>query len=84
MALLEAVNMRCAAIVTNVGGNTETIRHGISGIVIPPADSDAILEGLQRLKDPVLRQQYTDAAYESSKKSFSVDKTLGKLDKLFA
>ncbi len=84
MALLEAVNMRCAAIVTNVGGNTETIQDGLTGIVIPPADSDAILNGLQRLKDPSLRQQYTDAAYEFAKTAFSVDNTLGKLDKLFA
>ena len=84
MALLEAVNMHCAAIVTDVGGNTETIHDGISGIVIPPADSDAILKGLQKLKDPSLRQQYTDAAYEFAKTAFSVDNTLGKLDKLFA
>lgn len=84
MALLEAVNMRCAALVTNVGGNTETIHDGASGIVIPPADSDAILKGLKRLKDPALRQQYTDAAYEFAKHTFSEDNTLGKLDQLFA
>lgn len=84
MALLEAVNMRCAALVTSVGGNTETIHDGVSGIVIPPADSDAILKGLQRLKDPSLRQQYTDAAYEFAKNAFSEGDTLGKLDQLFA
>lgn len=84
MALLEAVNMHCTALVTNVGGNTETIKNEISGIVIPPENSQAIVSGLNNLKDKKIRQQYANAAYNYSTTQFSVENTLGKLDKLFS
>lgn len=83
MALLEAVNMRCAALVTNVGGNVETIKDGVSGVIIPPANSDAIVEGLHKLKDKQKREAYTEAAYDYCKETFSIENTLGKLDRLF-
>lgn len=83
VALLEAVNMRCAALVTNVGGNVETIANGVSGVVIPPANSDAIIGGLYKLKDKQKREAYTKAAYEYCKEAFSIYNTLGKLDRLF-
>lgn len=83
MALLEAVNMRCAALVTNVGGNIEIIQNEISGIVIPPANSEAIIDGLYKLKDKKKRDTYANAAYNYCKKTFSINNTLRKLDKLF-
>lgn len=83
MALLEAVNMRCAAVVTNVGGNTETIHDGKSGIVIEPRSSDQIIQALGKLKDKAVRKRYADAAYAFAKEHFSRENTLGKLDRLF-
>lgn len=83
VALLEAVNMQCAVLVTNVGGNVETIANGVSGVVIPPANSDAIIGGLYKLKDKQKREAYTKAAYEYCKEAFSIYNTLGKLDRLF-
>jgi len=84
MALLEAVSMRCAALVTEVGGNTETIINNQSGIVIPTANSDKIVEGLQKLKDKKLREKYAEAAYAYCNECFSIKNTLGKLEHLFA
>ena len=84
MALLEAINMHCTALVTNVGGNTETIKNEESGLVIPPMDSDAILKGLEKLQDKGIRDRYATNAYEYAKTKFSIENTLGKLDKLFS
>lgn len=83
MSLLEAVAMRCATLVTAVGGNTETIRDGQTGIVVPPADADAIVKGLEKLSDKALREKYSTAAYDYCSRAFSEENTLGRLDKLF-
>lgn len=83
LALLEAVNMRCAALVTNVGGNTEIIKNKLSGIVIPPCSSEAILSGLESLKSKNIRTQYSEIAFREAKLKFSEANTLGKLDQVF-
>lgn len=83
MALLEAVNMKCAGLITNVGGNSEIIQHHISGLVIPPRDPDAIVKGLLELSDSAIRKKYSEYAYKIAKEKFSISKTYGKLDCIF-
>ena len=83
IALLEAVNMHCAALVTQVGGNPEIIQDGYSGLWIPPYDSSAIVHGLKKMKEDELRKKYTQNAYKYCSDKFSVVHTYGVLDKLF-
>lgn len=83
LALLEAVNMKCAALVTNIGGNPEIIEHEISGLLIPSKNSQAIVDGLLRLSDRILRNEYAEKAYASSKEKFSIENTLGRLEEIF-
>lgn len=82
IALLEAVNMKCCALCTNVGGNPEIIENGVSGIVIPRKDSHAIVEGLKTLSNKDLRMQYAEKAYEICKDKFSIENTYGKLERI--
>lgn len=83
IALLEAVNMKCAALVTNVGGNPEIIEHGVSGYIIPSHDSQSIIDGLLKLEDEILRKEYAESAYNYAKEKFSIENTYGKLDGIF-
>ena len=83
LALLEAINMKCAALVTNIGGNPEIIEHGISGYIIPSKDSQAIVDGLRKLEDKQVRIKYAENAYNSAKEKFSVKNTYGKLEQIF-
>ena len=83
MALLEAINMHCAVVATNVGGNPETIEDGKTGLLIEPKSSEQIIEALLKLKDVNLRKKYSDAAFEYASSHFSMHNTLGKLDELF-
>lgn len=83
IALLEAVNMHCAALVTNIGGNPEIIENGKGGILIPDRDANAIIDGLKKLTDPKLRKQYTEYSYKYAKEKFSFTNTYGKLEKIF-
>lgn len=80
IALLEAVNMRCAALVTNVGGNPEIIEDGKGGILIPVKDSDSIVDGLRKFADHDMRKQCADYSYSCAKDKFSFNNTYGKLD----
>lgn len=82
IALLEAVNMKCCALCTNVGGNPEIIENGVSGIVIPRKDSHAIVEGLKKLADKEVRKQYAERAYDICIDKFSIENTYGKLEKV--
>lgn len=82
IALLEAVNMHCAALCTNVGGNPEIIENGVSGLLIPSRDADAIVAGLIRLEDKEIREIFTKKAYKIATVKFSKEATYGKLEKI--
>ena len=83
IALMEAVNMHCAVICTNVGGNPEVIDNNKTGLVIPARDSNAIIKALFQLKNKSLREQFSTKAYEVVSERFSVENTIGRLETLF-
>ena len=69
------------AIVTPVGGNTELIVDGESGLVVPVGDEAALAYAMEKLyDDPVLRQRMGAAARQRIATEFrnsdTIDKTL--------
>lgn len=83
LALMEAVNMHCAAIATDVGGNPEIIQNHESGVLIPSRDSKSIIMALQKLKNKKYREQLTHNAYLYCQEKFSIENTYGKLERIF-
>lgn len=83
IALMEAVNMHCAVICTNVGGNPEVIDNNKTGLVIPPRDSYAIVKALFQLKDRKQREFFSEEAYKVVSERFSLENTIGRLETLF-
>ena len=83
IALLEAVNMHCPAIATNVGGNPEIIKDCETGLLIPKMNSEAIVTSLNTLKNKEKRDEYANRAFKDCKERFSTDNTYGKLEKIF-
>ncbi len=75
LALVEACMMQLPVIATEVGGNPEIIVDGVTGLLVPPHDSQAIEEAIHRLlDDPSLRSMVADAARRSYVERFQFDK----------
>jgi glycosyltransferase involved in cell wall biosynthesis len=55
--LLEAAASGLAIIATDVGGNSQIVKHGETGLLIPSDDQDALTTAIiQLLSDPTLRR----------------------------
>lgn len=74
ISLLEAMRAGKAAVVTDVGGNAESVTHGATGIVIPAADAAALAEGLLTLlSDPVKAEQWGQAARRRWEQTYTAE-----------
>lgn len=63
IALLEAMALGRAPVVTRVGGLSEVVEDGEHGLVVPPGDPRALAQGLVRLLgDRTLRERLGEAA----------------------
>ena len=83
LALMEAVNMRCAVICTNVGGTVEIIDDHETGLYIPPRDSNSMISALKEMEDSRLRNRFVSEALLRIPERFSAQNTLGELEKVF-
>lgn len=74
IAILEAMAMERAVIVTDVGGVSELVIDGITGIVVPSKDQKAITSAVVRLyENPNERAEMGKRARERAIERFSLD-----------
>ena len=58
----EAMSRGKAVIGTTPGGHTDMIVDGVTGLLVPPGDVDALVKAMQKLIDnPALRERYGEA-----------------------
>lgn len=58
LALVEACAAGLPCVVTDVGGNREIIRDGVSGLVVPPSDPSRLAQAMASLcADPSVRER---------------------------
>ncbi len=61
-------------IATSVGGLTEAVEDGVTGLVVPPCDPTALRDAIERmLGDPDLRRRGGEAARQMAQEEFSWD-----------
>lgn len=73
-AIMEAMASGCACVVTEVGGNAYLIQNGVSGLLFPVKDREALRAHVRRLmEDPAKRVALGVAARERIEKEFSWD-----------
>ncbi len=72
-ALLEAMRAGLAIISTDVGGIPEAIDDGVTGLLVPPASTEALASAIGRLLiDPGLREKLGSAARRRFETDFSL------------
>lgn len=72
--LLEAMYSKVPVIASRVGGLAEVIDHGVTGILVPPADPSALAAAIERLyRDPKLRDSLAKNGFAKTCEQFLVD-----------
>ena len=71
IALIEAMAAGCACVATNTGPIPEVVQDGQDGVLVPPADADAIARAVcELLRDPERRSQLSTAAKKKAFEKF--------------
>jgi glycosyltransferase involved in cell wall biosynthesis len=71
IALLEAMASSLPVVTTDVGALCEVVRDGVNGLIIPPADGDALALAVNRLvADPALRARMGRAGRRIAEERF--------------
>jgi glycosyltransferase involved in cell wall biosynthesis len=84
MALLEAMAVGRPVVATSVGGVPAVVRHGETGLLVPPGDSQAMADALTTLvDDDGVRRRLVAKAFEVVQRTFSFDQTLERYEALY-
>lgn len=80
VSFMEAMASGIPVVGTNVGGVSELIEHGVTGLIVSPADEDSLKNAISRyITEPELRLHISQAAREYVEREFNLDKELSKL-----
>ncbi|MDR3508841.1 MAG: glycosyltransferase family 4 protein [Caulobacteraceae bacterium] len=80
VACVEAATMGLPIVATRVGGFVDSVLDGVSGLLVPPRDPDAIAEALYAvLSDPAQAERMGAAGRENAKARFAWDRVGEKL-----
>jgi glycosyltransferase involved in cell wall biosynthesis len=81
---LEAMATATAAIVTNVGGNSEAVEDNVSGLIIPPGSVDALAEKIYYLwKHPGIRLKIGSEARNKTLRFFGIEQNVQNTESLY-
>lgn len=76
---MEAASMGLPIVTTDVVGCRETVDEGLNGFLVPPKDSLALAEAIERLlKDENLRNEMGKASREKAVNEFDIDTIVSK------
>lgn len=82
--ILESMAAGKPVIATNVGGNTELIREGETGFLVPPNDEGALVEALEcLLTQPARRTEYGEKGRQRARAEFSMDRARDLYEQLY-
>jgi glycosyltransferase involved in cell wall biosynthesis len=71
VALMEAMSAGLPVVASRTGGIPELVHHERNGLLVPPADPDALADALERLaKDSALRERMGRAGRETILQEF--------------
>jgi glycosyltransferase involved in cell wall biosynthesis len=84
VALLEAMAAGCTAVVTDVGGVGQVVRHGETGFLVPPGDAAALAAALlDCVNDPERARRIGAAGQAWVEQEYGMRAWVGKLENLY-
>jgi glycosyltransferase involved in cell wall biosynthesis len=85
VAILEGMRAALPMVVTNVGGNSESVLDGKTGFVVPAKDCQKISEAILKLcLDKELRQSMGQSANQRVKDNFSIESCINEHHVLYS
>ncbi len=84
LSILEAMYFACPSVATRVGGIPEVIEDRVSGVLVSPGDSTALVRAVEELiADPPLRAALGDAARSRAQALFSAQTIVPQYEALY-
>lgn len=84
VAVCEAQAMGAPVVCTDAGGLVEAVQDGVTGIVAPRRDPEALADGVLALvRDPLLRQRLGAAGVASARERFSLERQLDATEAMY-
>lgn len=84
MVILEALAAGKAVIASEVGAIPDAIRHGSTGVLVPPGDADALADALCFLiEDQGARQRLGQNGRKFVREAYDFERTVGRYDDLY-
>lgn len=84
ISLLEAMSSGCPVVATNVGGVGAVVQDGVTGLIVPPADSGALAEAiLASLDDPEAAKKRGAEAQQWVNSHYGMGAWARKLERLY-
>lgn len=82
--VLESMAAGVPTVATSVGGTPEAVQDGVTGLLVPPADSRALASAICRvLDDPALAVRLGRAARQSVNERFSMERMVSETERLY-
>lgn len=82
--ILEAMLLGKPVVATRVTGSEELVEDGVTGLLVPFADPDALAQALLRLvRDPALRNRFGQAGRERVLSAYSIDSYVAGVERVF-
>lgn len=83
-AVLEAMAMGCPVVATAVGGSTELVGEGETGLLVPPADPMALAGAIVRLaSSEALRESMRKRSREVAEARHGIDRTIRSIEQIY-
>ena len=84
LSILEAMAAGLPVVATAVGGVPELVQDGVTGLLVPPRDPQALAGAMSRLvKDPALRRRMGEAGRRRVEEHFSFDRMVQQYEDLY-
>jgi len=83
-SILEAMAASRPVVATNVGGNPDAVRDGVTGLLVPAGDADALGAAIRRLySDPTLRMEFGEAGHAAAETGYAAPAVIDQVERLY-